>query len=477
MKKLKKLLIALVAVFFVLPQIVFGAETSDWAKEDYARASEKGLIPLSVAVGNLRDNVTRGEFCNLAVNMYDTMYKGSVKLFNCPFTDCNDDFIVKAYSLGIVSGKSETEFCPFDPITRQEMAKILVNTLETAGKELSVSDIKYEKAYAYADFDTVDSWALLDFVKAVKYGLMSGVSETELSPHANATREQAVAIISRGEEMFQPDAKSYEKPQIVNMQDGDNVSEDLSVKWDKQPSAKEYIVIVKDEDYNCIDVSASVAASAGITTGNFDTGKKYTITVACVLDSSKAVYSEAVEVQYNEEQKKFEILNTKDAKYKKVFPSGEPFKTKEEADANMAVIQVPVWHLKNDGSKQPSKMEIMVNANLAEEVVRIFNEIFEDAEQFPIKNLGGYSWRNSAMGKISEHSYGTCIDINYDENYYCYADTGQAITGSFWRPFDNPYSIPANGSVVRIFAKYGWAWGGNAWSRLHDYMHFTYLGN
>ncbi len=474
---MKRLFVALSAVFIAFAQTAYCAEFSDWARNDYFSASGKGLIPLSIAVGNLKDNVTRGEFCNLAVNMYDTMYKGKVKLFDCPFTDCSDDFIVKAYSLGIVSGKSETEFCPYDPITRQEMAKILVNTLETAGKDLSVSDIKSEKAYSYKDFGTVDAWAVLDFVKAVKYGLMSGTSETELSPHANATREQAVAIVSRSETQFEPKAKTYEKPQIVNMQDGDNVSGALSVAWDKQPTAKEYIVIVKDEDYNCIDVSASVEASAGITTGNFDIGKKYTITVASVSDGLKAVYSEPVEVQYNEEEKRFEVLTTKDAKYKRVFPTGTPFKTKEEADANMATVEIPVWHLKADGTKTPSKAELVVNAFLAEEVVRIFTEIYEDAEKFPIKNIGGYSWRNSAMGKISEHSYGTCIDINYDENYYCYADTGQAITGSFWRPLENPYSIPQNGSVVRIFAKYGWAWGGNAWSRLHDYMHFTYLGN
>lgn len=474
---MKKLLIAIASVFVAFTQAVCGAEFSDWARNDYFSASAKGLIPLSIAVGNLKDNVTRSEFCNLAVNMYDTMYKGNVKLFDCPFTDCSDDFIVKAYSLGIVSGKSETEFCPYDNITRQEMAKILVNTLEIAGKDLSVSNIKSEKAYSYKDFETIDGWASLDFVKAVKYGLMSGMSETELSPHANATREQAVAIVSRSEALFQPNAKIYDKPQIVNMQDGDNVSGDLSVAWDKQESVKEYIVIVKDEDYNCIDVSASVEAKAGITTGNFDIGKKYTITVAAVSDGQKAVYSEPVEVQYNEEEKRFEVLTTKDAKYKRVFPGGVPFKNEEEADSNMATVQIPVWNLKADGTKTASKTTIKVNANLAEEVVQIFTEIFEDEEKFPIKNVGGYTWRNSAMGKLSEHSYGTCIDINYDENYYCYADTGQAITGSFWKPFENPYSIPQNGSVVRIFAKYGWAWGGNAWSRLHDYMHFTYLGN
>lgn len=464
----------LLLAVFVVTGTANAAEMSKWAEEDYAAASERGLIPLSVAVNNLTDNVTRSEFCNLAINMYDTLYKGDVKMFECPFTDCNDDFIKKAYSLGIVSGKSETEFCPFDPITRQEMAKILVNTLETAGKTLTASSKRDEKAYEYEDFSDISSWAVLDFVKVIKYGLMSGMSETQLCPHANATREQAVAIISRSEDRFKPTASVYEKPVISNMQNGAEVSNNLSVTWDKDESIEEYIVIVKDEDYNCIDICASVENTAGISTANFDKGKKYTITVAAVSD--KAIFSDAVEVIFNEEEERFEVKTVSD-KQKRVFPNGVPFKSKAEADENMATVQVPVWHLNSNGTKTASKMELVVNANLASDVVKIFTEIFEDSEQFPIKNVGGYTWRNSAMGKLSEHSYGTCIDINYDENYYCYADTGQAITGSFWRPFENPYSITENGSVVRTFAKYGWVWGGNAWRRLHDYMHFSYLGN
>ncbi|MBR4173069.1 MAG: M15 family metallopeptidase, partial [Clostridia bacterium] len=356
------------------------------------------------------------------------------------------------------------------------MAKILVSTLEIAGKKLTVSSSKDEKAYSYADFDDIDSWAVLDFVKVIKYGLMSGMSDNELCPHANATREQAVAIVSRSEDKFKPMTTVYAKPRLTNMENGAEVSNNLSVTWDKDKNAEEYIIIVKDEDFNCIDICASVTNEAGISTENFDKGKRYTITVAAVSEGKKAIFSDAVEVIYDEEEERFQINSISD-KYRRVFPNGNPFKSKEEADANMATVQIPVWYLKNDGTKTASKMELVVNANLAADVVKIFTEIYESPEQFPIKNVGGYTWRNSAMGRLSEHSYGTCIDINYDENYYCYAATGEAITGSFWRPFENPYSITANGSVVTTFAKYGWAWGGNAWSRLHDYMHFTYLGN
>ena len=48
--------------------------------------------------------------------------------------------------------------------------------------------------------------------------------------------------------------------------------------------------------------------------------------------------------------------------------------------------------------------------------------------------------------------------------------------GSHWLPGEDPYSIPADGDVVRAFAKYGFAWGGNAWQSSQDYMHFSYFG-
>ena len=52
----------------------------------------------------------------------------------------------------------------------------------------------------------------------------------------------------------------------------------------------------------------------------------------------------------------------------------------------------------------------------------------------------------------------------------------QITCGSYWKPGEDPYSIPAGGDVVRAFAKYGFAWGGDAWTSKRDYMHFSYFG-
>jgi len=147
------------------------------------------------------------------------------------------------------------------------------------------------------------------------------------------------------------------------------------------------------------------------------------------------------------------------------------FDSREEAEAYMVTIEVPVWRL-NNGEKSPGRMSLAVHKAVADDVAAIFNEIYNDPEQFPICDIGGYSWRgDSAKG---EHNTGTAIDINAEQN--CQIRGGEVTAGSYWRPGEDPYSIPEDGSVVRIFAKYGWSWGGSAWPSTQDYMHFSYMG-
>lgn len=164
----------------------------------------------------------------------------------------------------------------------------------------------------------------------------------------------------------------------------------------------------------------------------------------------------------------------KSNRYASVFGSSNAvYTSKAEADSHMQTVTVPVWHLDASGNKVPATARITVNAAVADDVIAIFTEIYSSPEKFPIKSAGGYNWRSTATGSRSQHSYGTCIDINSDENY-CIYRSGKKI-GSFWKPGESPYSMPANGSVVTIFKNHGWTWGGE-WNSLQDYMHFSFLG-
>lgn len=145
-----------------------------------------------------------------------------------------------------------------------------------------------------------------------------------------------------------------------------------------------------------------------------------------------------------------------------------------QAEAHMKTITIKVWDVGALGIKVSRTKTFKVNANLAPTVEQIFKEIYEGKEKFPIKSIGGYSWRGN--GSTSEHNQGTAIDINWEENYMIEGN-GTISSGKLWAPGSNAYSIPANGEVVKIFAKYGFRWGGLGWpSGRKDYMHFSYFG-
>lgn len=155
------------------------------------------------------------------------------------------------------------------------------------------------------------------------------------------------------------------------------------------------------------------------------------------------------------------------------------FSSKQEADAHMVTVTIPVWKLDKNGKKVSGARSFRIHAALAEDVKEIFTEIYNDPEKFPVCDIGGYNWRgDSAKG---EHNCGTAIDINPNENYQI--RDGQVLVGSLWSPGKNPCSIGPNSSVVRIFVEHGWSWGGDAWAYnsdsstgYHDYMHFSYMG-
>jgi len=476
---MKRLVIAILTLATMLSTSVFAKETDDWAKNDYYYASQRGVIPLSMATLNFKDDITRAEFVDIVMNMFDAMTTTKNKLKTTPFLDCDDEKVIKAYSLGIVSGKTDNLFCPNDLITRQEIARILITSLSKAGKDIHIDEKEREKAKSFSDYDMINDWAKAEVEAAVSFGLLSGINDFEIAPFQNATRQQAIAIVSRSIQQFNKNAKSYKVPTVSNIKNGAELSGSINVTWSSPTNVKLYKLIIKDDLGNVIDSTETKSSKGDIDVSKLLYNESYSVSVCAKSDDRISLYSQPVEFTYikkKEYSSDVSFLNLKQ-KYQRVFPNGVAFETAEEADQYMKTVKVPVWKLNSDGTKTQSKLELCINAALAEDAVQIFTEIFNDSEQFPIKNVGGYCFRQSAVGRVSEHSYGTCIDINWDENYYCYKESGEAITGSFWLPYENPYSIPEDSSVVKIFNKYGWSWGGNAWSKLADYMHFTYLGN
>ena len=117
-----------------------------------------------------------------------------------PFTDLTQDWyqdaILWAYQTGVVAGTSSTTFEPDLPVTREQIAVILM--------EYMTRVLKLERTWtpadlsAFPDAGSVSDWAKDAMADAVALGLISGASnggQTLLEPQGSATREQVATIL------------------------------------------------------------------------------------------------------------------------------------------------------------------------------------------------------------------------------------------------------------------------------------------
>ena len=117
-----------------------------------------------------------------------------------PFTDLTQDWyqdaVLWAYQTGVVAGTSSTTFEPDLPVTREQIAVILM--------EYMTRVLKLERTWTPADLSifpdaaSMSDWAKDAMADAVALGLISGASnggQTLLNPQGSATREQVATIL------------------------------------------------------------------------------------------------------------------------------------------------------------------------------------------------------------------------------------------------------------------------------------------
>ena len=111
------------------------------------------------------------------------------------FADVSDEWFATAVnwaaSVGVVNGFEDNTFRPNQPITREQLAAILMNYATYKGQDVS----------ARADLsnytDQPSTWATETMQWAVAEGLINGVTADQLQPQGNATRAQVAAILER----------------------------------------------------------------------------------------------------------------------------------------------------------------------------------------------------------------------------------------------------------------------------------------
>ena len=176
------------------------ASASKWALDELAKAKEAGLIPTVLDKEDFTKNITRKEFAHVAVRLYEKVAGELAEpAKNNPFTDTNDEEILKAYNLGITQGMSATTFEPDTLITREQMATMMTRALAKAGVDTSVDMAFVEK---FADDASFGKWYVESIYFMASNGIIKGVGDNKFDPQGQASREASLLISVRSAESF-----------------------------------------------------------------------------------------------------------------------------------------------------------------------------------------------------------------------------------------------------------------------------------
>ncbi len=411
-----------------------------------------------------------GRIAEIDPEDYNDWYLGDL-FADVPENSYYAPYINWAVRCGITNGTSNWNFSPNDPVTRQQMALFLQRYVSTYGYRLTALSSSNEN---FLDAEEIASYAA-DAVDEMRLsGILTGRSVDggyAFCPNDGATRAECAVVLERLSRSLRSNGKVMVNPVSVSVSaENDTLtlgqSMMLSASVSPSTATNQHIVWVsEDPSVAIVDLNGRVTAQrAGIVkiyaytwNGKY---KSYTITCqtppkASSLASANDSYEEKCQLIFGET----------------VSDPRRYYQSSDEAASHMVNIPIKVWDFSDSTrtTKVTKTLYLTVHENIAETVQAIFDEIYHGDEQFPIKDAGCYRYEPG-----SEHMPGLAIDLNSNENYEC-TNEGVATAGSYWKPGEDPYSIPRGGDVETAFKRYGFGWGAD-WNSKKDYMHFSFFG-
>ncbi len=195
---------------------------SEWARSELREASALGLIPGCLREADLTEPITRAEFAAVSVCCYEALTgRKAQPAASNPFTDTEDEEVLKAYAIGTTNGTGPETFSPERLLDREQAAAMMTRiykktsidgwTLETDGDYAEDFRGRFEMPELFDDDGSISGWARdsVYFMKAK--GIIGGVGGNRFVPNAagevsegeaRATREQAILIARRLVESF-----------------------------------------------------------------------------------------------------------------------------------------------------------------------------------------------------------------------------------------------------------------------------------
>jgi hypothetical protein len=176
----------------------FADVSGHWAQGTVELLASKHIIS-GVDANNFAPNrnITRAEFAALLQKMLGLTAKtGQAAFKDVQAGTWYYDAVQAAYQAGLVKGRSAGVFDPQANITRQEMAAMIVRTLNYLGVTTSLSQDQASATLGqFADQASIAPWAREAAAVAATKGIISGRSGGNFAPTANATRAESATML------------------------------------------------------------------------------------------------------------------------------------------------------------------------------------------------------------------------------------------------------------------------------------------
>lgn len=207
MKKRVILMFLCVALLFTLNPTAAAASgdykgASEWAVPELDKASGFGLITDKIK-NNMKANISREEFAEIAVRLYESCTGKKAETGNESFSDTKNPEILKAANLKITGGIGGGKFGPDQPVTREQIATFLFRTMKAM--DLG-GDFSAAAGMKFSDDNLIDSWAKDGVYYCSKAGIIKGIENKDgtfrFDPDLGSSREVAVIVCTRAYEWF-----------------------------------------------------------------------------------------------------------------------------------------------------------------------------------------------------------------------------------------------------------------------------------
>ncbi|WP_274654222.1 S-layer homology domain-containing protein [Paenibacillus humicola] len=173
---------------------------SHWARNDLLLLANKFIVE-GRSPGRFEPDktITRAEFASFIVRGLGLSgnVQAAAKFSDVDASSTAAASIGAAVNAGIVQGMPDGTFKPASPITREQMASMIVRASAAAGKSLGSSQRDADLLKRFKDAAKIGAWARGDTAEAVDAEIINGLTSDTFAPKSNATRAQAAVMIKR----------------------------------------------------------------------------------------------------------------------------------------------------------------------------------------------------------------------------------------------------------------------------------------